>query len=127
VVADAPRGHHDAVVRDTLAQFERDGHEVRKVKNYWPRGDSYAGTNCVLRTPAGLPWEIQFHTPTSYATKDETHDDYERMRDVRTPLEERRRLFEEMTSVWDAVPIPEGVLVRGSLHDVEALEVYSAP
>ena len=127
VVPDEPPGHHDATLRDALDALEQAGHEVREVKNYWPPGDSYSGTNCVLETSDGLAWELQFHTPASYATKSSTHDGYDRMRDASTPLEERRRLFEEMTRVWDSISIPEGILVPGSLHESEQIRVLPAP
>jgi hypothetical protein len=127
VIPDEPPGHHDATLRGVLDALEQAGHEVREVKNYWPRGDSYSGTNCTLETSDGLAWELQFHTPASYATKSSTHDEYDRMRDASTPLEERRRLFEEMTQVWNSISIPEGILVPGSLHESEQIRVLPAP
>lgn len=127
VVPDEPPGHHDRAVRHALEVLEATGHVVEKVKNYWPRGDSYSGTNCVLVSRDGLPWELQIHTPASYATKTRTHEDYERMREDETPVAERRRLFEAMKILWDAVPIPVGILVSGSLHAEEQLVLLPAP
>jgi len=127
VFADEPPGRHDEAVRRTLEALEAAGHTVEKVKNYWPRGDSYSGTNCVLTSPDGLPWELQFHTPASYATKTSTHDDYERMREDDTPVTERRRLFDAMKALWDAVPVPKGILDPGSLHPTEQIVLLPAP
>jgi len=127
LVADRPSGHHDAVINATLTALEEAGHEVRKVKNYWPRGDSYSGTNCILATADGLPWELQFHTPQSYEAKSSVHDDYDRMRDSATPSDERQRLFEKMKEMWERIPIPEGILVPGSLHANEEIRLLPAP
>lgn len=127
LVPDEPSGHHDAVIRGALVTFEQAGFGIRKVKNYWPRGDSYSGTNCILETPAGLAWELQFHTPDSYAIKSRVHDDYDRMRSADTPIEERRRLFEQMKAVWESIPIPAGILVPGSLHANEEIRLLPAP
>lgn len=127
LVPDSPPGHHDAAIRGALHALEDDGYEVRRVKNYWKRGDSYSGTNCTLATPDGLLWELQIHTPASYETKSATHDDYELMRNSSTPIAERRRLFEKMKKVWERIPIPEGILVPGSLHANEEIRLLPAP
>ncbi len=127
IVPDAPPGRHEAAIRGALEALERLGYGIRKVKNYWPCGDSYSGTNCLITTVAGFPWELQVHTPESYATKDSTHEGYERMRNPGTPLEERRRLFEEMTEVWESVPVPCGILVPGSLHAREEILLLPTP
>ncbi len=115
-VEDEPRGHHAHAAHSVLAALEADGHQVEKVKNYWPRGDTYSGTNCRLRSPEGLAWELQFHTPRSWSTKSKTHDDYDLMRADDTPLEEKRALFRRMTAAWADVEIPGGILVEGALH-----------
>lgn len=127
LIPDDPPGQHDAGIHDTLQALEAAGLQVRKVKNYWPRGDSYSGTNCTVATADGLPWELQFHTPASYEAKSAVHDDYDRMRSPRTPVEEQRRLFEQMKEMWETVPIPDGVLVPGSLHAVEEIRLLPAP
>ena len=127
LVEDAPPGRHAEVVRTTLAALEGEGHVVDRVKNYWPRGDTYSGTNSRLRTPSGQPWELQFHTPASWATKSETHDDYDVMRADDTPLEEKRALFDAMARLWDDVPVPEGILEPGAIHAKEEIELLPAP
>jgi hypothetical protein len=115
-VGDDPPGHHVAVIREVLAAFEGRGHQVVRVKNYWPGGDSYSGVNSVLRAPGGLLWELQFHTPLSFAAKSQTHDRYEVYRLPDTPPAEKRRLFAEMAALWFSVPIPAGILRKGALH-----------
>ena len=127
VVEDEPVGHHDASVRTILAAIEARGDTVKKVKNYWPGGDSYSGVNCVLESADGLHWELQFHTPKSYEVKGSTHDDYERMRAPDTPLGEKRALFESMSRKWDRIPIPQDILEPRSLHDLEERVTLPAP
>lgn len=127
LLADDPAGAHDRDIRTALARFEAEGHVVEVVKNYWPGGDTYAGVNVTLRLPSGLPWELQFHTRQSYATKDATHDDYEIFRAPATPLERRRGLYDKMRAIWDAVRVPVGILEPGSLHARETLKTYARP
>jgi len=115
-IDDDPVGHHVAVIREVLSAFGGRGHRVVLVKNYWPGGDSYSGVNSILRAPGGLLWELQFHTPLSFATKSRTHGMYEIYRLRSTPEAEKRRLFAEMAALWFSVPIPAGILRDGALH-----------
>ena len=119
VFDDEPSGFHVAAVRESLATLERDGQVVVRVKNYWPRGDSYSGINVVLRARSGTHWELQFHTPQSVATAATTRNWYEELRCVDTKLDRKRELFDKMTSEWNQVPIPKGILEPGALgaHD----------
>ena len=49
-----------------------------RVKNFWGPGDGYQGINSVF-VYNGIPFELQFHTPESFATKElECHPSYER-------------------------------------------------
>lgn len=127
VIADRPRGHYVAAARDMLADLEAAGHVVVRVKNYWPRGDTYSGVNAVLRAPSGLQWELQFHTPRSVALRDRWHASYERLRDPTTPVAERRRLFRRMSEAWERVRIPSGALAPEALHRREQMRRYASP
>lgn len=127
ILDDEPPGSYVIATRRLLAALEDEGHRVVRVKNYWPRGDNYSGVNAVLVTRDRLQWEVQFHTPASVAVRDEWHPSYERLREITTPIEERRRLFRLMTAPWEHVDVPEGVLARGSLHVREELRRYDPP
>ena len=118
-VDDTPPGHHVRVVREILAAFEGRGHRVVKVKNYWPGGDTYSGVNSILKAPGGLLWELQFHTPASFAVKSETHSMYELYRLPETDRAKRRVLFAEMAALWFSVPIPAGILRPHALHSLD--------
>ncbi|MGN6174275.1 MAG: hypothetical protein ACTHPS_15230, partial [Streptosporangiaceae bacterium] len=53
----------------------------------------YKGVNTRwLDQQSGLRFEVQFHTEQSWIVKQETHDAYVKIHDVRTPLEEREQL-----------------------------------
>lgn len=127
VIDDEPPGRHEEAASATLRELEKRGHTVVRVRNYWPAGDSYSGVNVVLRTPRGFEWELQFHTPTSYAIKSDTHDDYEIMRALDTPLEQRRRLFAEQSAEWRDVPVPSGILDPPPVHRLEEIVTLSPP
>lgn len=45
---------------------------VTKFKNYWSDDTkSYQGINCNLESASGVVFEVQFHTPISFDTKNE--------------------------------------------------------
>jgi len=95
--------------RQILAELEAAGHTVERTKNTWPRGDDYSGINVKMRAPNGLPWELQFHTPKSYQTKEYgTHKDYEIYRDPEQPRTERAFAYLRMVKLWNSVEQPAG-------------------
>lgn len=127
VVEDQPPGHHVQTIRAVIAALEARGHQLLKLKNYWPRGDNYSGVNLVFVHPTGLRWELQFHTEHSLQTNAGTRAMYERLRAVTTPLAEKQRLFEEMAAAWDEVEIPQGILLPQSLHAQESIIELAPP
>ena len=127
LLEDKPAGHHNGSVAEVLKALEEMGHTVVKVKNYWPKGDNYSGINTILRAPAGLTWELQFHTQASADANGQTRKMYEEMRLVETPLSRKQELFDQMSAVWESVPIPLGILTPGSLHVREVVKERSRP
>ena len=127
VIEDNPLGHHDESIHEILEIMDGVGHDVSWVKNYWPKADDYSGVNAVLMAPNGTLWELQFHTPQSLATKDKTHTLYEEYRLPSTPLERKQELFEKMAALWEDVPVPQGILEPGSLHETEEVRQSSPP
>jgi len=126
-IDDDPAGHHVRSAREILDTLEELGFTIIAVKNYWPRGDDYSGINTVLRTPDGFRWELQFHTPDSLAAEKEGHILYERMRRADTPVDEQRRLFDELADQWEGVPVPDQVLDPQSLHELEVITSHPRP
>jgi len=127
LIDDEPRGNYTDTLHRALEEMEALGHRVEQVKNYWPTGDNYSGVNCVLITPAGLLWELQFHTRQSKTTNNENRAMYEELRLVTTPLKRKKVLFRKMTEAWDSVSIPSSVLEDKSLHEKEAIITRDSP
>jgi hypothetical protein len=127
LLEDHPAGHHNRSVAEVLSTLEGMGHTVVRVKNYWPKGDNYSGINTVLRAPAGLTWELQFHTQASADANSKTRTMYEEMRRLETPLARKQELFDLMSAVWESVPIPLGILTPGSLHLREIVKERPRP
>lgn len=96
-------------------------HQFR-VKNFWGKGDAYQGINSVYKILVDgetLYFELQFHTPESIATKEEScHVSYEAFRTAHNQ-EEKAACWEEMVSVWDLVPVPKHVLTIPKLFQGE--------
>jgi hypothetical protein len=126
-VKDDPAGHYVEVITEVLKLLKERGFEPSQVKNYWPKGDNYSGVNMVLKDKTGFEWELQIHTPKSFAEKTRTHSMYERLRDPKTPLADRQQLFDQMASPWDAIPIPKDVLKEKNLHSAEVIKTLSRP
>ena len=127
LIEDHPRGRYDQVARYVLRSLETSGHEVKLVKNYWPKDDTYAGLNCVIAAADGFLWELQFHTIGSLAAIEEGHDLYQVLRLPGTPLSEKRVLFDRLTSRWNWVRVPEGILEPRSVHRTEVLRTHRRP
>ena len=126
-VSDQPEGHYVKTVQTVLKDLETQGYKILKVKNYWPKGDNYSGVNTVLANAEGFEWELQFHTPSSYQESKQSHGQYEKLRAIGTPLEERQRLFKSMSQPWETVGIPKGVLEPENLHEIEVIKKWDAP
>jgi hypothetical protein len=115
-IDDEPPGRHLEGLKGALKALEARGHQVVRLKNYWPAGDNYSGTNGVLRTAAGQTWELQFHTGASLEVQAATRPLYEELRALSTPKGRKQELFDKMTEAWQSVPIPKGILEPGALH-----------
>ena len=116
----------DTYTKGTLGVLEHishrdDGMKVNRTKNFWGPDDGYQGINSTFKAGCGLYFEVQFHTPESIAVKEhECHVSYEKFRTAAsTDLSLKMQLWEEMVSLWDMVPVPEGVL------DIPHLEVQT--
>jgi hypothetical protein len=99
----------DSYVRgyyDIKARLEDAGHEMYQSTNYWTDPE-YKGINTRWITQPGQRFEVQFHTPESFHTKEIlTHKAYERIRDTTTSRPELRELhaFQRELSAWIQVP-----------------------
>ena len=89
---------------DIKSRLEESGHEMYQSTNYWADPE-YKGINTRWITQQGQRFEVQFHTPESFHTKEIlTHKAYERIRDTTTSRPELRELHafqrELSTGTW---------------------------
>jgi hypothetical protein len=84
------------------------GYELIARINNW--GDAeYKGVNTRWRDhESGLLFEVQFRTPESRDAKQQTHEAYEQINDVRTPVAEVERLRQHQREVSAQIPMPPG-------------------
>jgi hypothetical protein len=113
---------HDAV-RYTLQYDEADytegvqadvgwlkgqGFDLVRLKNFWNDAE-YKGINSQWHDgETGQTFEMQFHTPASFAAKQITHKAYERIRNPQTTKDESRELHDYQREVSSRFPIPIG-------------------
>lgn len=111
-------------VTRTLKKLSRAGIQTAVCKNVWggssyvydregkqrsaPDPNQYQGTNVVLRTPDNIPVEIQFHTETSFRTKEATHRFYEVIRSQDSSPEEKAEAIRQQAVMNARIPVPEG-------------------
>ena len=95
---------------EVLQSLRERGYNLRWFANYW-KERTYKGINTLVHFRRGddFIFEIQFHTPESFDTKEnKTHSYYEIMRSVTSTEEEIQEAREKSIELFDAVPIPEG-------------------
>ncbi|BCJ38206.1 hypothetical protein Athai_57090 [Actinocatenispora thailandica] len=95
-------------------------------KNTWG-GEKYKGINSFWHDPrTGQVFEVQVHTPESFAAKMDTHEIYERQRTTGDPAE-AARLQEQQNEIFRQVPVPEGAAGVGLPPGVEPVGGRHAP
>jgi hypothetical protein len=88
--------HEDYVagIEGVTTALESADYELGVRKNTW-ENEEYKGVNTRWRDySSGIKFEIQFHTPESWQVKQQTHDAYEKINNVRTPVAEKELLRE---------------------------------
>jgi hypothetical protein len=76
-----PSGYR-AAAQSVIEDLRSKGYEAQ-VKNYWQEGSNYKGVNVALVDHEGNKIELQFHTPESFALKEnENHPLYEEYRQL---------------------------------------------
>ncbi len=95
-------------VQEVCRRLSEAGCQRVILKNSWG-SDQYKGINSRWRDPAsGQFFELQFHTPESWAAKQQTHDMYQRLEDPRTSAIERKELRDWQRKISSRIPIPPG-------------------
>ncbi len=103
-----PSGDFAAASAQVTDRLAAEGFESVSLENTFG-GDGYQGINTTWRAPAtGQSFDVQFHTPESFAGKTETHLLYEEARPPGTDPARVAELNQQQAAILDAVPIPEG-------------------
>lgn len=91
-------------------ELEGKGYKLTRTKNFWlDKRNPYNGINCTFQAPNGQKFEVQFHTPESYATKDGMHKLYEEARDERTSAARRMELNKQMFDISSQMEVPMNI------------------
>lgn len=87
------------------------GNTLTAFKNYWADDSrAYQGINTNFKDANGTVFELQFHTPESFDTKEsKTHDLYEIIRDENSTAEEKAEATQKHDELFKLIPVPEGV------------------
>ena len=86
------------------------GYKTTIVKNTWDAPNaSYRGINTTVESPDGVKFEMQYHTPESYAMKDHTHKLYEEQRVLDPEDPKAIALAEQMMREVASLHRPDGV------------------
>lgn len=89
--------------------LEQRGYTMFYSKNHWPTDPEYKGINTRWRTPDGVRFEVQFHTPESFHAKQElTHKAYERIRNPVLSDDERGTLITFQRTIYSSLELPPG-------------------
>lgn len=92
-----------------MAALQRRGCTNTKFANRFAAEDGYRGLNTNWRTRVGVVFEVQFHTPASYAATVCTHQLYERLRGHGLSAEVRQNLQQASDEVYAQVRVPDEV------------------
>ena len=87
-------------------RLKAQGFDLEARRNRWDTPE-FKGIRTRWRDPAhDLPFEVQFHTPASWAVVQRTYDAYVRITDPRTSAEERSQLRERQVAAAAGTPLP---------------------
>jgi len=87
-------------------RLEEAGFTLVVRRNHWG-DDEYKGVNTRWVDPeSGLLFEVQFHTQKSWDTKQQSHDAYEKINDIRILKGEKERLRSYQRELSSEVPLP---------------------
>ncbi|MFC7758195.1 hypothetical protein ACFQY4_09425 [Catellatospora bangladeshensis] len=94
-----------------VAEMRELGYELDgPPKDFWRPGNRFYGTNATFRADDGTLFEVQFPTQLSFELWQQTHHDYEVLRDDSQPAEQRVRALLSMieanrrAGIMDAIP-----------------------
>lgn len=105
---EVPSGNYSHGVQHAVHQLQSQGFENIKFKNTWDES-GYKGINSTWRDPAtGQTFELQFHTPESFAAKMDAHELYEQQRLPGNSPERIEELQAQQREIFDRLDRPSG-------------------
>lgn len=99
-------------ISKVIEMYSNSGYNTVEIKNYWLDGQNpYNGINTTMRSPEGLPFELQYHTPESFEIKNgKMHELYEKQRPIKdVSSREYIELGDRMFELSDSMEIPKGI------------------
>lgn len=86
------------------------GYNTVRIKNSWlDKRNPYNGVNTIVQAPNGQKFEVQYHTPESYDTKDQMHKDYEGWRKLNPSSPEAVELRKKMFEQSQGMEVPKNI------------------
>ena len=101
-------------VNQTLAALQKQGYNVQHTYDGWklqgtPNDPGYRGLNVTLKSPNGQTFELQFHTPESFANKSAGHVLYEEARNPLTSTARKEQIRQIQVKEAENVPTPPNI------------------
>ncbi len=94
-------------IRSSLRSLRAAGITTNTQKLYWVNGNNYMGGNYTFNLPSGYRFELQFHTPTSFAVKEPLlHDIYKQWRVLNPDTLLAAKLDAQMRAIAAEIPFP---------------------
>jgi hypothetical protein len=112
--------------RRLLASLDDAGYEKIRVVNHFVSPQAFSAVSVTLRSPAGQPLEIQFHTQGSFDLKNEFHDTYkelEKMGAEGAARELQNALLMPVRKAFRALSVPPDCQ---EIEDYERFEVQAS-
>ena len=106
--------------------LQKEGYNIIEVGNTLHRtGVAYRGINLVIKTPKGYAFELQFHTPSSFHTKEHlNHRAYEVYRDSGENLLRRRAAEHYCVENANKIVAPPGCEKIKAFKSTERVQNY---
>lgn len=106
-----PHDEMAAKTQETVQRLQQKGYIVKKLDNkYLNKDGRYKAIHLDLANRQGVQFEMQIHSPETLQANRATHGLYEEWRDVHTAPERKAELYQEIKSIYDAVPQPKGIM-----------------
>ncbi len=95
----------------SIDAYKELGYNTIEVKNYWlNKNNPYNGINTIVISPEGQKFELQYHTPGSFAVKNgEMHKLYEKWRLLPIGSEEKTNIELQMKKLSESTETPKDI------------------